>query len=121
MIGAQELNKLTIDAIHQAQDERLVRETARLVEETAKAEKILTQVPDKARKAALTGETSAIVMSLTPEDWSSEERLPKSLAAESLVGTAKLVFAQLVKADLNPTLVEIGGKWGVVIGWKISG
>jgi len=133
-IDVNELRRMTEDAQtrikveeERVQQEIAEKEAAQRKIEEAKAQAILSQVLSRCQKEAHAGRRHAIVMSVDWDDW---DRPPHSTNGERvfggstcrpeyLNGACRLVYNQLAKYGLNPTLEDWHDGVGMKSGYNI--
>ena len=98
---ANELRSITMETIrrkNQRSDETLEKSGVfeAKIDDFAKAEEILSFIPDKARRAAMEGHRSCDVMDVFPID--------SKLVALDVGEVARIVFRKLQSVGLNPKL-----------------
>lgn len=125
----EELRKLTSEALEQARIEReqklariQERDERKAKENQAFAERVLAQVPDKARKEAKEGRGHVVVMGLKwgrdHDGYSSNQ-----LQYNQLKGPGAIVWNELSKAGLQPSIeywhdgVGMDGGFNIIIKW----
>ena len=73
-------------------------------EEVEVALRVLAGVPEKLREAMASGRAYALVMALDRKDTPTADFVNMRAIVQNLTGAAAIVFGEMVRADLKPTL-----------------
>lgn len=112
-IDIMELKKITLEAIREGQEQARKDEEARKLKEERiaaanrrKAQNVIDQIPERAKREARAGRSHAIVMSVKHDDYKRPHNANNYNVCEGdwLLGPAKLVWDYCVEAELKPTL-----------------